>query len=402
MLSHKGRWRGQVEVTGAIIAVGVLLLVITTLFYSIIQLQQATSDVFAKRASFESERSLERVSVIYDPEGGLCIVRNAGGVDVEVARVWVSDSGFVEEPEAAGLPATIRRGESISFAVDAIPVAIVTKRGNVFEVRSECLRQAAMARSVVEVIYGGVGGFISSQNIIGAGRLTSDQACIVYEVYRGDSKKEDKTVPVLVYRNEAGWIYHKCDPNDPSTYGWKLVTRPPQSSIELDPDLDESGVNEAIVARNISSTLIEIGDPNQGPTSVSVNLTFYNVIRISSSADVVIVFYKFVIKANVGGQPHQVSYNPRVALIALGSGSRYEAPGSVAVSSSGEYVAVISGYVVFPRLFYNLQNDYYSVEIALEINTEKINTGSSATRIVSVRLEYIAITGAEILWKPLP
>jgi uncharacterized iron-regulated membrane protein len=73
MLSHKRRWRGQVEVTGAIIAVGVLLLVITTLFYSITQLQQATSDVFAKRASFESERSIERVSVIYDPGGrALC------------------------------------------------------------------------------------------------------------------------------------------------------------------------------------------------------------------------------------------------------------------------------------------------------------------------------------------
>jgi hypothetical protein len=394
MLSHKGRWRGQVEVTGAIIAVGVLLLVVTTLFYSIIQLQQATSDVFAKRASFESERSLERVSVIYDPEGELCIVRNTGGVDVEVARVWVGDSNFVEEPEVVGLPAIIRRGESISFALDAAPVAIVTKRGSVFEVRSECLRQAAMTRSVVEVMYGGIGGFISSQNIIGTTRLTSDQACIVYEVYREDSKEDNA---VLVYRNETGWIYHKCDPNDPSTYGWKLVTRPPQDSIKLKPDLDESEVNEAIVARNTSSTLIEIGDPSRGPTNVSVKLTLYNVARISSSADVVIVFYKFVVQVYGKAPPHQVSYNTRVALIALSSSSRYEAPGSVAVSSSRQSVGVISGYVVFPRYFYDFQSDYYNVEVVLEIDT-----GSDATRIVSVRLEYIAITGAEVLWKPLP
>jgi hypothetical protein len=395
MLSHKGRWRGQVEVTGAIIAVGVLLLVVTTLFYSIIQLQQATSDVFAKRASFESERSLERVSVIYDPEGGLCVVKNAGGVDVEVARVWVSDSDFIEEPEAAGLSATIRRGESISFALDTAPVAVVTRRGNVFEVRSECLRQAAMARSVVEIIYGGVGGFILSQNIIGAARLTSDQACIVYEVYSRDSKVDNA---VLVYRNETGWIYHKCDPNNPSTYGWRLVT---QSSVSIEKsDLDTSQVNEAVIAINASNRLVEIGDQRSGLTPVTkvrVNLTLYNVTRISSNADVITVFYKFVIQIQIQGEapPHQVSYNPRVALIALGSSARYGAPGSIAVSSR-QVVGVVSGYVVLPRYFYNFQDDYYSVEIVLEIDT-----GSAAIRIVSVRLEYIAITGAEVLWKPL-
>jgi hypothetical protein len=396
MLSHKGRWRGQVEVTGAIIAVGVLLLVVTTLFYSIIQLQQATSDVFAKRASFESERSLERVHVIYDPEEGLCIVRNTGGVDIEVARVWVSDSDFVEEPEVVGLPATIRRGESISFTLDTAPVAVVTRRGNVFEVRSECLRQAAMARPVVEIIYGGVGSFISSQNIIGAARLTSDQACIVYEVYEEDSKVNRA---VLIYKNETGWIYHKCDPNDPSTYGWKLITNPPQSSIKLKSDLDSSQVNEAVVAINTSNSLVEIGDPESGLTPVTkvrINLTFYNVTRISNNVDAVTVFYKFVIQIQGKAPPHQVSYNTRVALIALSSGRRYGAPGSVAVSSRQD-VGVISGYVVLPRYFYDFQSDYYSVEIVLEIDT-----GSAAIKIVSVRLEYIAIAGAEVLWKPLP
>jgi len=368
--------------------------VVTTLFYSIIQLQQVTSDVFAKRASFESERSLERLSVIYDPEGELCIVRNTGGVDVEVARVWVSDSDFVEEPEVVRLPATIRRGESISFTLDTAPVAVVTRRGNVFEVRSECLRQAAMARPVVEIIYGGVGSFISSQNIIGAARLTSDQACIVYEVYSRDSRVDNA---VLVYGNETGWIYHKCDPNNPSTYGWKPVTR---SSVSItESDLDTSQVNEAVIAINASNSLVEIGDQRSGLTPVTkvrVNLTLYNVTRISSNADVITVFYKFVIKIQGNAPPQQASYNPRVALIALGSSARYGAPGSVAVSSRQD-VGVVSGYVVLPRYFYDFQDDYYSVEIVLEIDT-----GSAAIRIVSVRLEYIAITGAEVLWKPIP
>jgi hypothetical protein len=253
-----------------------------------------------------------------------------------------------------------------------------------------------MARSLVEVIYGGVGGFISSQNIIGATRLTSDQACIVYEVYSGDSNVDNA---VLVYRNETGWIYHKCDPNNPSTYGWRLVTRPPQSSITLNPDLDSSQVNEAVIAINTSNSLVEIGDQRSGLTPVTkvrVNLTLYNVTRISSNADVITVFYKFVIQIQGNAPPQQVSYNPRVALIALSSSVRYGAPGSIAVSSRQD-VGVVSGYVVLPRYFYNFQSDYYSVEIVLEIDT-----GSAAIRIVSVRLEYIAITGAEVLWKPLP
>jgi hypothetical protein len=120
------------------------------------------------------------------------------------------------------------------------------------------------------------------------------------------------------------------------------------------------------------------------------------VTRISSNADVVTVFYKFVIQIQGNAPPQQVSYNPRVALIALGSSVRYGAPGSVAVSSRQD-VGVVSGYVIFPRYFYEFQDDYYSVEIVLEIDT-----GSAATRIISVRLEYIAITGAEALWKPLP
>ena len=275
-------------------------------------------------------------------------------------------------------------------------MAVVTRRGNVFEVRSECLRQAAMARSVVEIIYGGVGSFISSQNIIGAARLTSDQACIVYEVYSKDSKVVNA---VLVYRNETGWIYHKCDPNDLSTYGWGLITKPPQSSITLDPDLDNSTVNEAVVAINTSSSLVEIGDQRPSPTKVRINLTLYNVTRISSNADVITVFYKFVIQIQGNALPHQVSYNPRVALIALSSGRRYGAPGSVAVSSAEPNVGVVSGYVIFPRYFYEFQDDYYSVEVILEIDT---GGRAAAISIVSVRLEYIAITGAEVLWKPLP
>jgi hypothetical protein len=217
----------------------------------------------------------------------------------------------------------------------------------------------------------------------------------VYEVYSGGRREGEA---VLVYRNETGWIYHKCDPNNPSTYGWKPVT---QSSVSIEKsDLDNSTVNEAVVAINDTSRnrLVEIGDQRPSPTKVRVNLMLYNVTRTSSNADVITVFYKFVIKVQGGALPHQVPYNPRVALIALSSGRRYGAPGSVAVSSAKPDVGVVSGYVIFPRYFYEFQDDYYSVEVVLEIDTGP----AAAISIVSVRLEYIAITGAEVLWKPLP
>jgi hypothetical protein len=51
---------GQAEIIGAIIATGVMILAITAMFYSIVRLQQSTSDVYAKRIAFESERTLEK------------------------------------------------------------------------------------------------------------------------------------------------------------------------------------------------------------------------------------------------------------------------------------------------------------------------------------------------------
>jgi hypothetical protein len=67
---------------------------------------------------------------------------------------------------------------------------------------------------------------------------------------------------------------------------------------------------------------------------------------------------------------------------------------------------VVSGYVVLPRYFYEFQDDYYSVEVVLEIDTGSAATspaaGPAAIKIISVRLEYIAVTGAEVLWKPIP
>jgi len=373
---------GEAEIIGAIIATGVMILAITAMFYSIVRLQLSTSDVYAKRIAFESERTLEKISVNYDPNSNTCRITNTGGIDITVARVWITNTEF-KDPSEVGFQQVIKRGESInSYTLDNAPVAIVTTRGNVFEIKSECEKQA-----VTGIIYIGVPGLISSQNIIGTTRLTSDQACIEYSL-----TPSPDGVPVLVYKNDTGWIYHNCTHSDQTTYGWKIITKPSQSNIKLEPDLDHSTVNEAIVAINKTTQLSDI---NSGK-ALELRLLFYNITRLTNATDAVTIFYKFVVQTSDGGQPHQASYNLRVALISLDSNIVYAAPGATSVSSSGKYIVVISGYVVFPRYFYNFQPGCYSVEITLEINP------GPSMGITSLRLEYIAITGAEILWIPLP
>jgi hypothetical protein len=389
-MSRARRYReGQAEIIGAIIATGVMILAITAMFYSIVRLQQSTSDVYAKRIAFESERTLEKISVNYDPNSNTCRIANTGGIDITVARVWITNTEF-KDPAEIGFPQVIKRGESVSLISDNTPVAIVTTRGNVFEIKSECEKQA-----VTGIIYITAPGFISSQNIIGTTRLTSDQACIEYSLTPLDSG----WAPVLVFYNSTTryWIYHNCTRSDRSTYGWKTITKPSNSSITLVPDLDNNAVNEAIVAINTTDSKgnVYVNEYNiRG--SITLRLFFYNITRLTNASDVVTIFYKFVIRTSGGGQPQQVSYNPRVALVSVDSGAVYATPGSVSITSSGEYFGVISGYVVFPRYFYNFQAGCYSVDVILEINP------SGSMTISSLRLEYIAISGAEILWIPLP
>jgi hypothetical protein len=399
-MSRARRYReGQAEIIGAIIATGVMILAITAMFYSIVRLQQSTSDVYAKRIAFESERTLEKISVNYDPNSNTCRITNMGGIDITVARVWITNTEF-KDPSEVGFQQVIKRGESInSYTLDNAPVAIVTTRGNVFEIKSECEKQA-----VTGIIYITASGLISSQNIIGTTRLTSDKACIEYSL-----TPSPDGVPVLVYKNDTGWIYHNCTHSDQTTYGWKIITNPSQNTINFDADLDKSTVNEAIVAINkteqtgnkveykLKDPDLSIGEKND----ITLELLLYNITRLTNATDTVTIFYKFVVRINGNAPPHQVSYNPRVALVSLDSNIVYAAPGAISVmstsSSSGEYIGVISGYVVFPRYFYNFQSSYYSVNITLEIANP-----TSAVRITSLRLEYIAITGADILWIPLP
>jgi hypothetical protein len=314
-----------------------------------------------------------------------------------VARVWITNTEF-KDPAEIGFPQVIKRGESInSYTLDNTPVAIVTTRGNVFEIKSECEKQA-----VTGIIYIGVPGLISSQNIIGTTRLTSDQACIEYSL----SPSPDG-VPVLVYKNDTGWIYHNCTHSDQTTYGWKIITNPSQNTINFDADLDKSTVNEVIVAINTTKRTGEnveyvLQEPALSTTGtndiITLRLLFYNITRLTNATDVVTIFYKFVVETPPKAPPpQQLSYNPRVALVSLDSNIVYAAPGAISVSSSGGIIGVISGYVVFPRYFYNFQSGYYSVNITLEIANP-----TSAVQITSLRLEYIAITGADILWIPLP
>jgi hypothetical protein len=374
---------GQAEIIGAIIATGVMILAITAMFYSIVRLQQSTSDVYAKRIAFESERTLEKISVNYDPNSNTCKVTNTGGIDITVARVWITNTEF-KDPAEIDFPQVIKRGESVSLISDNTPVAIVTTRGNVFEIKSECEKQA-----VTGIIYITAPGFISSQNIIGTTRLTSDQACIEYNL-----TPSPDGVPVLVYKNDTGWIYHNCTRSDRSTYGWKIITKPPNININKY-DLDNNTVNEAIIALNKTSVLQDYNSPQKAET-VTLWLFFYNITRLTDATDVVTIYYKFVVEISGGSVVQDASFTPRVTLVSVDNNITYANPGSISVTSSGARIGIISGYVLFPRFFFNFQSGCYSVNVTLVIWIDP------SVRLSSLRLEYIAITGAEILWTPPP
>jgi hypothetical protein len=387
-MSRARRYReGQAEIIGAIIATGVMILAITAMFYSIVRLQQSTSDVYAKRIAFESERTLEKISVNYDPNSNTCRITNTGGIDITVARVWITNTEF-KDPAEIGFPQVIRRGESVSLIPDNTPVAIVTTRGNVFEVKSACQNQINMG---IIYIINASSGFISSQNIIGTARLTSDQACIQYGISpQGDG------VPVLVFYNSTTgrWIYHNCTQSDRSTYGWKIITKPTNININ-DYDLDHNTVNEAIIALNKTSVLQDYNSP-QNTETVTLWLFFYNITRLTDTTDVVTIYYKFVVEISKGSVVQDASFTPRVTLVSVDNIITYATPGSISVTSSGASIGIISGYVLFPRYFFNFQSGCYSVNVTLVIKIDP------SVLVSSLRLEYIAITGADILWIPLP
>jgi len=102
-------------------------------------------------------------------------------------------------------------------------------------------------------------------------------------------------------------------------------------------------------------------------------------------------------------QPFDIPLRVYVSLVeSIEGGKFFTSPGPTQVASvvkKDVNVFILTGFVAFPRYFFNLTpGEIYSVIITLEID---LKGKPASIEVVQVDLEFIAISGAEVLWKEL-
>ncbi|MEM2529089.1 MAG: hypothetical protein QXG40_06800, partial [Ignisphaera sp.] len=129
--------KGQAEIIGGIIVLAVFISAIGLLYTTLMQLSSTSTKGFSERASFEAEKSIEKLSVTY--MNGRCLLVNQGPIPLTIIRIWVSGTPMDIDPlplEPGGSRSTIAGGGQ-EYEIDNIDIA-VTGRGNVIEVKRSC------------------------------------------------------------------------------------------------------------------------------------------------------------------------------------------------------------------------------------------------------------------------
>ncbi|MEM0026345.1 MAG: hypothetical protein QXT53_00220 [Ignisphaera sp.] len=385
--------KAQAEIIGGVLAIAVLLMAISTILYATFALMSSSSTNISKRAQFEVERNSERISVVYDANNYKCIVNNTGSVDITIVRQWTN--GMFTE-----IKKDLNRGRGLNFSLSSAPDYIVTSRGNVFPVKSECQSQVANQAQVVNTVEQyisaiPIGAPFTSQNLVATTRITSDRACIVVG-YRYETSSQDTPLALVYNKSKNTILRHQCKPESESTYGWSNYT---PSSIQLPQgvndisDIDSNMVKEIVV---VSSTSPLAPMSFSGKGNVYVNMTFYNITYIPNITDTVAIYYKFVVYVPGGGVAQQVGLSASVSLKSLKDGSKFTSAGSVITAPSRSGVVAVVGWAAFPKFLYNFSEGFYSISVVLNMNI------ASSVTVSQVNLEYLAIVGGQILWPPKP
>ncbi|MEM4789633.1 MAG: hypothetical protein QXV06_07580 [Ignisphaera sp.] len=391
MSQHKSFLRkGQAELIGGIIAISVLLLSIGTIFYTVFAVSSQTSVQFSKRAQFEAERNSERISVTYESTEDSCIISNTGAVDITIARVWSENSFYTNFS-----PQNLSKGSSVKISRNNAPELIVTTRGNVFSIKAECDRQAGMTTKITEYLVNLQlgGGPFTSQNIVATTRFTSDSACILV---RATGTTYSDNLALLYNRSNSNMLIHQCDPANKNTYGWKNYNG--QINYKGDAsDIDYNTVKEITLIRQTDGKFVGV---DQGKTAM-INLTFYNLTFIPRTTDVVTIYYKILADLSIKSSVHEITFSVVVELRSIADGKRFSMAGQTVTTGiqnkRGDLVGVIVGMAPFPKFFFNFSEGYYTVSIIINIVTSQ-----GQAKVEQLNLEYIAITGAQILWPPKP
>jgi len=393
MKQYKRLRRGQSEVIAAMILIPLLIIGFSVVSMSMFKSNVTGVSSLAARARFEQERVTELLQAT--KSGDICVIRNTGAVDIEIVRIWVNED-YVE------VIIPVKKGESITqiqldsdtaINVNDVDLA-VTSRGSLFRFKEMC--SVAYVIYLYQYTYYNVTGMFSSENVLNANRLIGSglqNKKIITKL--NDSPK------AVVYKYSNVWFYNEGN-------GWTGQYSSTIQNENIDPDLDDNGVNEIIIVENASSS------NDFSPISVgwqgkhTLEITFVDLLRIVGEPNIIYIYYKVVTQLQLrsNSPPQQISVDVYAVLrssngtsIAVASGS--SATGSTARAGSNENsLFVITGDIFFPvRAFESyreaIKPGNYSLSLYFTINIPPGNLDMS-----NFRLEYIAVTGADFLWEP--
>jgi hypothetical protein len=405
--SRKAR-KGQAEVIAAMILIPLLIVVFSTITLSMFKTSVTGTSSFASRAKFEQERSSEALQAVWADTA--CRIINVGPVDVTIVRVWWVNGTYKAANELIKKGGDITK-VSLSEGSNPVPVnAIdyaVTSRGRIFPFKTMCEQSQSTTNQNINV-YGGVP--FTSEEILNMTRLVGTSYADK-KIITGVTKDGAPFIPnvsVLYWADypEKDWYLN-------SGSGWvkdidAYATIDPKA---LDPDLDNNGINEvtivSVTSGGLKLTPISLSGKSDGSGSsinYMVNITFVNLLRTRDYVDVITVYFKLV--AYLSTNPTKQIAVGTAAILQRGVNSAF-ASGTVAVGSyaapgsSGGSIFTVTGSIIFPVKAYDpyraviVENEDYNLTLSFTIN---IPSGSA--NLDNLRIEYVAVTGAELKWKP--
>lgn len=361
--------RAQSEVIGGAIAISILFLTFMMLLGSVFNTTTSTSSALTTRSKFESERILELRSLEVLYRNGACYLRNRGPLNVTIVRTWIDGIPTSTIIELA--PGTDYSAGGVSTA----PEYVVTSRGNVIPLREECER----IRRQYEVPQ--AGSPFTSEDVLSPARIMSGDACY-------DVRVNNVQYSILYYNATSGWKYWI------STSDIQACPQPQSTQTSLNPDTDGNGVNELIVYDHKKNEAVKLYK------SGNVSITFHRLIYVPPGVDVVNIYFKLVLSVS-GGNPHDILINSEAILIPIDGEEQVKTTASSARGGTTN-VLVIVGWATFPAGAFEAFSGItgggeYSLSIYLDVYMRV-----GGITISEIRLEYLAVNGATLLWEPKP
>lgn len=397
--------RGQSEVIAAMILIPLLIVIFSTVATNMFKTNVVGTSSLASRARFEQERASENLQVTWSDEA--CEVINAGPMDITIVRIWVDENHHDYTPNGLTISkgqrrATLPLDNENNIPVNKIDYA-VTSRGNVYPLKTMCMQTRTIIYNV------NTGGLFTSEDILNMTRLVGtdySEKKIITRVTDVDNASvlywSDYPIPEWYFNSGSGWV------KDIDSY-----SSPPRiSGTEIDnsakiTDLDGNGINEVTLVKVYETGKMPPYTLKLTPISLSrggsynINITFVNLLETRETVDIIAIYFKLV--AALRTSPSQQIAIGTAAILQGEDGSAF-ASGSTAVGSykagTGD-VFVATGNIFFPVGAYDpykeviKPNKVYNLTLLFTVSNP-----SSNPDLANVRIEYVAVTGAELRWRP--